>query len=62
MSSLSLSRPVVAPARNRAAKVAAWMKRARTRRQLARLDPHLLADVGLDAAQAHAEAARFFWD
>ena len=34
----------------------------RQRAQLARLDPHLLRDIGLTDGQAHAEAARPAWD
>ena len=34
----------------------------RERRQLGRLDPHLLADIGLSDRAARAEAARPIWD
>lgn len=34
----------------------------RQRQKLATLDAHLLEDIGLDAAKAHAEAARPIWD
>ena len=34
----------------------------RQRRELGRLDPHLLADIGVDADSAAAEADRPFWD
>lgn len=34
----------------------------RQRRALARLDAHLLADVGLSPAEAEAEAMRPLWD
>ena len=35
---------------------------ARSRRALARLDAHLLADIGLTEAEAGREAARPRWD
>lgn len=35
---------------------------ARERRQLARLEPHLLRDIGLSAEVAQQEAARPRWD
>ncbi|QYK40547.1 MAG: DUF1127 domain-containing protein [Paracoccaceae bacterium] len=35
---------------------------ARSRARLATLDDHLLRDIGLDRAQAEAEAARAPWD
>jgi len=41
--------------------LAAWHERARMRRGLADLDPHLLDDIGLEAWRARAEAAKPFW-
>ena len=38
-----------------------WTERARTRKHLARLDPHLLRDIGIDTRAARREAARPFW-
>lgn len=35
---------------------------ARQRRDLAKLDPHLLRDIGVTPAEACAEADRGFWD
>ena len=35
---------------------------ARSRRALARLDDHLLQDIGLTRHEAEAEAARSSWD
>ncbi|MBA3910174.1 MAG: hypothetical protein C0524_09880 [Rhodobacter sp.] len=35
---------------------------ARSRGQLARLDDHILRDIGLTRAQAEAEATRPVWD
>lgn len=43
------------------ATMAAWHQRARMRRALAELDQHLLDDIGLEAWQARAEAAKPFW-
>jgi uncharacterized protein YjiS (DUF1127 family) len=40
-----------------------WMwQAARTRRELARLDAHLLRDIGLTAGEAARETARAPWD
>ena len=41
--------------------VVRWMARRRDRQALARLDTHLLRDIGLDAGRAADEAARPFW-
>ena len=38
-----------------------WLTRARTRAQLAQLDPALRGDIGLGNAQALAEAGKPFW-
>lgn len=35
--------------------------RRRERQQLARLDAHLLRDIGLDAQEAEAECTKPFW-
>ncbi len=44
----------------------AWLPRAWrahvTRRELARLDAHLLRDIGVDRLDARREAERPFWD
>lgn len=63
MSTLSLRRISVLPARPLAvlARVAHWVERRRTRAALARLDPHLLADIGLETNDATREATRPFW-
>lgn len=37
------------------------MQRAQQRRALARLDARLLADIGMDPAEAAAEASKPFW-
>ncbi|MCA8908655.1 MAG: DUF1127 domain-containing protein [Rhodospirillaceae bacterium] len=39
-----------------------WIERDRQRRQLADLDAHLLADIGLSAADARRESRRPFWE
>ena len=41
--------------------VTKWSLRRRTRKALARLEPHLLEDVGLTKHQAWREAALPFW-
>lgn len=43
------------------ATIATWRQRSRARRDLARLDPHILRDVGIDPARAAFEAAQPFW-
>lgn len=41
--------------------IGAWIERARQRRALARLDDHLLRDVGISRDQVEAEATQPFW-
>jgi uncharacterized protein YjiS (DUF1127 family) len=38
-----------------------WLRRARLRRDLERMDDRLLRDLGFDPALARAEAERPFW-
>ncbi len=38
-----------------------WYQRARSRRQLARLDERLLADVGISPSERQAELDKPFW-
>lgn len=38
-----------------------WRERANSRKQLAALDDHQLADIGLTKAEARLESARSFW-
>ncbi|MBO3275871.1 DUF1127 domain-containing protein [Pseudomonas schmalbachii] len=38
-----------------------WRRRVASRRQLARLDPRLLADAGISEAQRFAELSKPFW-
>ncbi|MBC2834388.1 DUF1127 domain-containing protein [Paragemmobacter straminiformis] len=40
----------------------AWLGLARSRAHLARLDDHLLRDIGLTQEQAKAEVSRPVWD
>ncbi len=42
--------------------VAVWELRHKTRKSLAHLSPHLLADIGLDPAAARVEAVKRFWN
>jgi uncharacterized protein YjiS (DUF1127 family) len=41
--------------------LSAAVTRRRDRQRLAHLDAHLLRDIGLDAGEAHQEAAKPFW-
>jgi uncharacterized protein YjiS (DUF1127 family) len=38
-----------------------WEQRRKTRRDLGRMDPHLLRDIGLSADIARTEAEKPFW-
>lgn len=38
-----------------------WDLRRRTRRDLSKLSPHMLSDVGIDASHAQSEANKPFW-
>ena len=53
-----LSRLVLAAA----VRVVTWESRQRTRKDLRRLDGHLLRDVGLDPMTAESESTRRFWE
>ncbi len=46
---------------NLGAVVQVWDSRLRMRASLARLDAHMLRDIGVDAASAEEEAAKPFW-
>lgn len=50
------------PATSFRTKVAAMWQARRTRRLLAEMDPHMLADIGIGRGDAMVEAARPFWD
>ena len=41
--------------------VITWFERARTRRELAELPPHLLKDIGLTEADRFVESNKPFW-
>jgi uncharacterized protein YjiS (DUF1127 family) len=41
--------------------VLAWEMRIRTRRSLARLDDHILRDIGLTSFDAETEVSKPFW-
>lgn len=41
--------------------LAEWHFRAESRKELARLDRHVLRDVGLDPMEVHREAHKPFW-
>lgn len=43
------------------AKAKLWANRSRQRKQLARLDARLLADIGITAEQVKLEIAKPFW-
>ncbi len=63
MFSLSLRRsPATAPRSPLSAhRVAKWIETRRTRAALARLDAHMLRDIGLNPVLAEREAHRPFW-
>ena len=44
-----------------AQQLATWDLRLQARRGIARLDPHLLRDIGLDPMTAASEAQKPFW-
>lgn len=41
--------------------LAQWRMRALTRRELARLDDRMLADIGISQADVENEASKHFW-
>ena len=51
-----------APARTVWALLKAMLQAHRTRRLLAEMDDHQLADIGIDRGQAYMEATRAPWD
>jgi uncharacterized protein YjiS (DUF1127 family) len=38
-----------------------WLRRSRTRHEIAELDDHLLRDIGLTRLEARAESSKHFW-
>lgn len=61
MRTTMLSLPLAGIALRPGRMVRAWADRHVTRRALARLDPHLLDDIGISAQDARAEAGKPFW-
>ncbi len=63
MSTLSLRSILTGPVnpRTAVARLTVWAERRRSRDALARLDAHLLADIGLDLQAATREATQPFW-
>lgn len=63
MSSLSLNRPAIAAQKSfsLARRLVQWVDARRSRQALARLDGHLLKDIGLEPTAALSEAQRPFW-
>ncbi len=49
------------PARNLLARMTAWRRRSRQRRQLQTLDDRMLADIGLTRIAVEYEAQKPFW-
>jgi uncharacterized protein YjiS (DUF1127 family) len=43
------------------AQVREWLRRSRTRHEIADLDEHLLRDIGLTRFDAMAESRKLFW-
>ncbi len=56
-----LSNSVIILANRALASVSAWRFRARSRRQLSRMDDHQLRDIGLNRAIRDAEVGKPFW-
>lgn len=54
--------PPHAPARTVWVLLKAMLQAHRTRRLLAEMDDHQLADIGIDRGQAYMEASRAPWD
>ena len=42
-------------------KIAYWMERSKQRRELARLDDHMLEDIGYSRTEVQKEIAKPFW-
>jgi uncharacterized protein YjiS (DUF1127 family) len=57
----SLDRPGSDPLSRLRSTLKRWQLNVRTRRQLARLDPHLLADAGISPGERLAELEKPFW-
>lgn len=57
----ALDQPRIDPLASLRATLKRWQLNTRTRRQLARLDPHLLADAGISPGERLAELDKPFW-
>lgn len=57
----ALDQPRIDPLAHLRATLKRWQLNTRTRRQLARLDPHLLADAGISPGERLAELDKPFW-
>lgn len=51
----------VEPPRSLMTVVRDWLRRSRTRYEIAELDDHLLRDIGLTRSAAVAESRKHFW-
>jgi len=51
----------VEPRRSLLALLGEWLRRSRTRHEIAELDDHLLRDIGLTRFDAAAESRKHFW-
>ncbi|MBT9244400.1 DUF1127 domain-containing protein [Gemmobacter fulvus] len=61
--SLPVAQPRISPRRRPLMlRLLDLMSLRRQRRALTEMEPHLLADIGLSAAEADAEARRPIWD
>lgn len=61
MSQIALSTRTAAARPSLLAALAAWRARRHTRLSLARLDPRLLADIGVSAQEVRREVEKPFW-
>jgi uncharacterized protein YjiS (DUF1127 family) len=57
----TLDQPASGPLARLRGTLKRWQLNVRTRRQLARLDPHLLADAGISPGERLAELEKPFW-
>lgn len=62
LSGFTIAKPLFKLAIRPTSGLLALLSGARQRRHLARLDDHLLRDIGLSRAEASAEASRMIWD
>ncbi|MEM9145713.1 MAG: DUF1127 domain-containing protein [Pseudomonadota bacterium] len=62
MKALTLLLDGAMPRRHFSLLIGDWIRVARERRELARLDRRALDDIGIDPQSARAESERPFWD